>query len=187
MEREKRPAQKCFQMRIQLAVSFSETWRKKNTHTHAHTHESTGISSPLPPNHLTPSFLTLFFFHLILHPSWIARGQYHLSIPGCFIMPAHAHTSSRQTATQSAQCSWFIGIIHLRATCGTSYYAGSALAPIHFTGDGGVKYIFHNFICDNTNRSSLLPCYLHKLLNPLRRKTNTLAFSICIFFALASV
>lgn len=186
MEREKRPAQKCFQMRIQLAVSFSETWRKKNTHTHAHTrvHRNLFSSTAQPSYSLVPHSI---FFHLILHPSWIARGQYHLSIPGCFIMPAHAHTSSRQTATQSAQCSWFIGIIHLRATCGTSYYAGSALAPIHFTGDGGVKYIFHNFICDNTNRSSLLPCYLHKLLNPLRRKTNTLAFSICIFFALASV
>lgn len=120
----------------------------------------------------------LYFFPSILHPLWIARGRYHLSPPVCCIMPEHKPYQGRQRYKED-NGSCFIGIIHVWATRGTSYYAGTAPGPIHFTGEWGIKCIFHNFSCDNATRSSMLPCYLN---NPLRRK---LILFPCAFISLS--
>lgn len=74
--------------------------------------------------------------------------------------------------------------LYTYATCGRSYYAAAAPGPMHFTGDGGVKYIFHNFSCDNTNRSSMLTCYLlAAVTEPTERgKQTLLPFGVCSHF-----
>lgn len=148
---------KSFQMKIQLFVSFFSCTQQQNIHKFLLLYRS----------------IILLLFYFILCPSWTARGKNHLAM--CCIIPAHARLI-KVDSTQSVQCSGFIGIIHICATCGTSYYAATTPGQIHFTGDWRVKYIFHNFSCDNRKCSSVLLCSRHKLLNLLRRKANTLPF-----------